>query len=186
MLISKFSNNAVEKRIADTEQRYHFTFPDQHKKFLLKYNGGYTPNTTFKAKGVSSDLRGFFGVGDVGLSLDNEPLKLWAERNLFPIACDSFGNLVVMGINDESSGKVFFCDHENGYAADFLAESLVDFLRCCVSEGISPESTRSVKEREDALIAKGRGYIITDALRKLWQDEIDKYSKMILEEVSID
>lgn len=42
---------------------------------------------------------------------------------------------------------------------------------------------RSIKEREAALIAKGRGSIITDDLRKMWQDEIDKYGNMIQEEV---
>ena len=33
--------------------------------FLHKYNGGHTPKTKFNARGISSDLRGFFGVGDV-------------------------------------------------------------------------------------------------------------------------
>ena len=51
---------------------------------------------------------------------------------------------------------------------------------------ISEASRRSIKEREDALIAKGRGNIITDDLRKMWQAEIDKYGSMLQEEVVVD
>jgi len=35
----------------------------QTKAFLLRYNGGYTPKIKFKAKGISSDIRGFYGGG---------------------------------------------------------------------------------------------------------------------------
>ena len=45
---------------------------------------------------------------------------------------------------------------------------------------------RSIKEREDALIANGRGHVITDALRKIWQAEIDKYGNMVQEELFVD
>ena len=51
---------------------------------------------------------------------------------------------------------------------------------------ISEASRRSIKEREDALIAKGRDNIITDDLRKMWQAEIVKYGNMVQEEVLID
>lgn len=43
-----------------------------------------------------------------------------------------------------------------------------------------------MKEREAILLAKGRGNIITDDLRKMWQAEIDKYESIIQEEVLID
>lgn len=35
-------------------------------------------------------------------------------------------------------------------------------------------------------IAKGKGNNITDGLRKMWQEEIDKYSDIIQEEVLIE
>ena len=74
MLISKFSNCNVEEKIIDIERQNEVILPAQYKNFLHKYNGGYTPKTKFKAGKISSDLRGFFGVGDVKLSLDDVEL----------------------------------------------------------------------------------------------------------------
>ena len=57
-------------------------------------NGGHTPKTKFKVRGISSDLRDFFGVGDVALSLNKLKLGEYLKGNLFPIDCDSFGNYI--------------------------------------------------------------------------------------------
>lgn len=51
---------------------------------------------------------------------------------------------------------------------------------------ISEASKLSIEEREAILIANGKGDIITDGLREMWQAEIKKYSNMIQEEVLID
>ena len=59
MLISKFLNSNVEEKIAAIERKYEIILPAQYKKFLDKYNGGYTPKTKFKAGKISSDLWGF-------------------------------------------------------------------------------------------------------------------------------
>ena len=67
-----------------------------------------------------------------------------------------------------------------------MAENLQEFIKCCKSEKIKEASKRSIKEREEILIANGRGDNITDGLRQLWQAEIDKYGNMIQEEVVID
>lgn len=80
MLISKFSNCNVEEKIIDIEKQYKIILPTQYKNFLHKYNGGYTPKTKFKVGKISSDLRGFFGIGDVKLSLDDIELGDWLEK----------------------------------------------------------------------------------------------------------
>ena len=67
-----------------------------------------------------------------------------------------------------------------------MAENLQEFIKCCKSEKIKEASKRSIKEREEILIANGRGDNITDGLRQLWQAKIDKYGNMIQEEVVID
>ncbi|MEY8268972.1 SMI1/KNR4 family protein [Lachnospiraceae bacterium 64-25] len=108
------------------------------------------------------------------------------RKNIFPIACDSFGNYIMIGLSNDDAGKIYFCDHEKGNKAEYVAESLKKFILCCKSEMISEASRRSIKEREDALIAKGRDNIITDDLRKMWQAEIVKYGNMVQEEVLID
>lgn len=186
MLISKFSNCDIEEKVLELEKRYKITLPAQYKKFLYKYNGGDTPKTKFKAGRVSSDLRGFFGIGDVKLSLDAVGLEEWLQKNVFPIARDSFGNHLVIGLCNNNAGKIYFCDHEKGNKAECVAENFKKFLECCESGTISEASRRSIKEREEALIARGRGNIITDDLRKMWQAEIDKYGSMVQEEILVD
>lgn len=187
LLISKFYDSTIDikKEIQNIEMEYHIVLPNQYKDFLMRYNGGYTPKTNFRIKKVSSDLRGFLGVGNAKLNLRDIELTDWVKKNLFPIACDSFGNYILLGLGDDE-GKVFFADHEKGYASKFLAQDVKDFIGCCKSEVIGDEFTQSIEEREAYLVAKGRGDIITDGLRKMWQCEIDKYKDIMQEEVFLD
>lgn len=186
MLISKFLKCKVENQVEEMEKEYGIVLPKCYKKFIYKYNGGYTPKTEFKVGKISSDIRGFYGVGNVELSFDTVELREWTEGGFLPIALDSFGNYLVIGLDNNNDGKIFFCDHELGYKMECIAENLNAFFKRCKSEKISEASRRSIKEREEALIARGRGSIITDALRQMWQAEIDKYGNMVQEEVILD
>ena len=58
------------------------------------------------------------------------------------------------GLSNDDAGKIYFCDHEKGNKAEYITENLTKFIECCKSEIISDASRRSIKEREDALIAK--------------------------------
>lgn len=183
MLISKFADENVDEKVKELEEKYIISLPNQYKDFLCKYNGGYTPKTKFKVGEISSDIRGFYGVGNVKLSFDTIQIGEWIEKNLLPIAIDSFGNYLLIGLRNDGNGKIFFCNHEAGNEVECIAENLKNFFKYCKSEKISETSKLSIKEREDALIARGRGAIITDALREMWQAEIEKYGNMIQEEV---
>ena len=186
MLISKFADSNVDGRVEEIENEYNISLPNNYRDFLCKYNGGYTPKTKFKVGRISSDIRGFYGVGNVKLSFNTIELGEWIDKGLLPIATDSFGNHLVIGLDNDSSGKIFFCNHETANKMECIAENLKVFFKHCKSEKISEVSRLSIKEREEALIAKGRGSIITDTLRQMWQAEIDKYENMIQEEVVID
>lgn len=186
MLISKFADGNVNERVNEMEKKYIISLPNQYKDFLCKYNGGYTPKTKFKVGKISSDIRGFYGVGNVKLSFDTIQMREWVDNSFLPIATDSFGNYLLIGLENDSNGKIFFCNHEEGNKVECIADNLKDFFKYCKSEKISEASRLSIKEREDALIARVRGAIITDALRQMWQAEIDKYENMIQEEVIID
>ena len=105
------------------------------------------------------------------------------EKGVFPIACDTFGNYILIGLGS-NEGRIFFCDHEKGNQFEPISNSFEEFVSYCKSELISEVSKKSIKEREAALMAKGRGHIITDDLRKMWQAEIDKYGNMQQEEVT--
>lgn len=185
MLIAKFDNSNVAEKIAILESQYHFAFPQQYKEFLLRYNGGYTPRTKFKIKRISTDLKGFYGIGTAELSLKQENIEVWIKKRLFPIACDSFGNIILLCIAKDKYGSVFFSDHENGMACSPISNDFSSFLRMCKSDKIPDAARRSVDERKADLIARNRENIITPALIDMWKKEIDKYSGMIQEEVTI-
>ena len=54
-------------------------------------------------------------MGGVKLSLNTLDLREWLDKKILPIACDSFGNYIVIGLDDQNTGKIYFCDHEMGY-----------------------------------------------------------------------
>lgn len=187
MLISKFENNNVEEKINELESRFHISLPTSYRKFLCKYNGGDTPETGYKAGRKSSDLRAFYGLGNVRYSIDRfNNLSEWIGNGLFPIACDSFGNYIAIGVNEDAYGKIYFSDHELGFAKSVIADDFKGFVAKCKSQVINEKCKRSIKEREESMIAKGRGHAITDTLRKTWQAEIDKYGNMVQEKLVVE
>ena len=129
MLISKFENNNAEERIAELENRFHISLPTSYRKFLCKYNGGDTPETRYKAGRKSSDLRAFYGLGNVRYSIDCfDNLSEWIDNGLIPIACDSFGNYIVIGVNEDTYGKIYFSDHEDGFRKSVIADDFNEFI----------------------------------------------------------
>lgn len=181
MFISKFGGTDILNRIDEYEDLIGKKLPVQFRKFLNNYNGGETPNTSFKCNGISSDLKGFYGLGEVKYPLKRE--NVFESNGIFYllVALDSFGNEILL---DLQSGSVFFRDHENE-GIKRLADTLCDFICACESKPINPSSVKSVEEREKDLINKGRGHIITEALRNMWRAEIKKYSSIVTEEVKL-
>lgn len=181
MKISKFGITNAEEIISVYEDAIGMRLPEELSLFIKKYNGGETPNTRFKCEQISSDVKGFYGFGNVKFSLDKvKPLEYY-ERKYLPIALDSFGNDIVM---DLQTGEVVFSDHETGNLT-VLCDDLRSFISICNSEPASSNAVKSVEQRERELIDRGRGNIITDTLRDMWRAEIDKYEAMDLENVFI-
>lgn len=178
MLISKFGNTS-NKFVSEFENIMGFTFPKQYRTFIEKYNGGETPLTHFNINGISSDLKGFYGVGNVKYSLDSIQIEEINKICYLPIAMDSFGNSILIEIN---KGEIFFKDHENGNVTK-IGSSLVDFINKCESKVVNKNSIKSVEEREQDLISCGRGDIITDSLRNMWRAEIKKNNELVQEEI---
>lgn len=186
MLISKFENDKIESKIVELESDNCILLPKQYRTFLCKYNGGYTPKTKFKVGKISSDIRGFYGLGDVEYTLDKCEIKKWIQEGFFPVANDSFGNYILIGVEEKKYGKIFFSNHEEGNKMECIGEDFVSFLANCKSDKISDTAKKTIKEREAALIAKGRESVITNDLRQMWQKEIDKYRNITQEAVIID
>ena len=182
MLISKFKRADINEEIRALEEKCDCVFPEHYRQFLEKYNGGYTPKTSFRAR-ESSDVRGFYGVSDAKMNFDEIELDDWLPEKVIPIATDCFGNYIVIGIKDRRYGKVYFSDHELNWKLTNIAPDFKAFVKLCKSHKIG--HIRSIEEREAALIANGYAENITDGIKKMWQEEIDKYKEIVQETVSI-
>lgn len=175
MLISKYGNARKKDILAICS-----TLPEDFVAFLEKYNGGDTPETSFSIGKISSDIVAFYGIGDVKHSYSSiTPFEVDGFHFL-PIAFDSFGNQIVITLEN---GIIAFLDHEKNTTPVALANSFKNFLSLVKSKSIDPKHTKSVVEREKEMIARGKGANISDALRTLWQNEIEKYSGYQQEEV---
>lgn len=186
MLISRFGTEDCSARVSELEAKYGMILPGEYRAFLCKYNGGYTPKTSFKIGGAASDLRGFFGGGSAKLNFGNLDLAGWVAEKMFPIACDSFGNYVVIGLEGELYGKIYFRDHETKKKLNLICDSFTTFLGHCRSGRISDAAKRPVAEREADLTAAGKGDRITDALRRMWQVEVERYAHLTQERVVLE
>lgn len=185
MLISKFDTESIEEKVAKFENSYEIRLPEQYKSFLYRYNGGRTPKTNFKIGRESFDLRAFYGLGDVKYSFsDLDDLEIWLKKKLLPIACDSFGNKIVISLDEGTQGRIFFCDHEKSYKTTACTENLKEFIKICKSKKIG--SVWTIEEREQHVIACGNGHIIDDELKSMWQEEIDLYSGIVQETAVIE
>lgn len=179
MLISKFNGNNILELMETYEELLKIKFPTELCKFIKKYNGGETPETKFNHNGISSDLKAFYGLGQVKYSYSDVEIIDYEEKKYLPFAFDSFGNQLVIDISSE---EVCFQDHESG-SIRRLVNSLTEFINICESSYINTEQVKSVEERERELINNGRGNIITDELRGMWRAEIEKYKSINQEKV---
>ena len=193
MLISKFDTTDIEKKIADFESKHGISLPEQYRGFMLKYNGGDTPETDFKCKRTSSDVRAFFGIGcDDYYSFENlfekvlawsDPLPKYIKKGFLPIAEDSYGNYILIGISEENIGQIFFADHEKGGRRKLLTDDFAGFIRSCTTGEIDLSDIETPEAKEQRMIAEGKGDRINDFVRKIWKDNYELYSNLHPEEV---
>ncbi|GIO24385.1 SMI1/KNR4 family protein [Oceanobacillus sp. J11TS1] len=185
--IFKFNNEDVEKNIKEFKEANKVTLPQQYEEFLKKYNGGNTPKTNFKINGVSSDIRAFFGFGNASKDYnflflkENDFLKNHLDKQFLPIATDSFGNIIVIGIGKENNGEIHFFDCEKSLYKH-LRDNFEEFIQKVKSKKFV---VRSIEERIHDMKESGSNIEIDEDLINLWQSEIDKYSGSKQEKVII-
>ena len=180
MLIAKYGKGK-EKIIQKFEDKYDIKFHSEYRNFLIKYNGGETPKTTFKKGKRQEDVRYLFGLNteeSIEKQLEYFDHK---EKGCIPIGEDVFGNYFTIGITDENSGLIYFCDHERGYRKTEIAKSFNDFISKCTSAPF--EKPMRPKEIEKKIIEEGRAHIINEHLRKYWKEQYKHYKRMVQEEV---
>lgn len=190
MLISRFDNTNIEEHIIRLEKQYNIVLPEEYKRFLLKYNGGETPKTKFRLNKVNSDIKAFYGLGNVNMHynfqklIDNmNILEDYIEDDMLPIATTTSGDDIAIAIGSEENGSVYFRYHDRGKKYIKLADSLCAFATKCKSEKIG--RVRTIEERRQSMIEKGMGRYIDDILIQDWQAEIDKYANIHQEEFEL-
>lgn len=155
--------------------RIYSSLPDDYIIFLNKYNGGDTPKTTFRLNKISSDIRFFYGFTpdekykDITLLFLNSDMINLIDDGYFPIAEDSFGNYILLGLTSKTG--VYFFDHETQKITK-LADSFSLFVKAITSKKFQP---KSIEERISKMKDVGSTVEVTPELMKMWKSEIDKY-----------
>lgn len=189
MLISKLDNRDADRSIRAFEEKYGVTLPNDHKAFLLKYNGGYTPKTKIRAGRVSTDVRGLFGFSNGDPYLDilcffkEQAVKDFLADKVLPVGSNVFGDCFLIGICDENKGNVYFRYHDRKRNDILIAESFKAFVDKCKSENVG--HIPSIDERKALLRSNGNAHLINPAMIAGWQAEIDRYKNIVQEEVDI-
>ncbi|MDR1451398.1 MAG: SMI1/KNR4 family protein [Helicobacteraceae bacterium] len=113
----------TENKIVELETKLGYSFPEEYRTHLLKYNGGKCKPNVFSFiennKETKSSIDWFLAIYEG--KYDN--LKLYMDMYIFeekrlpdyfiPIAHDSGGNLVCISCSENENGFVYFWDHEN-------------------------------------------------------------------------
>jgi len=174
MLIIRVKNKNNKKEVTAFEQAQAFVFPPPYRNFLLKYGGGETPQTEFHSGKVNSDISHFFGFGEEAYTNYNHQIKTLAFSDFIkdaylPIAGNSFGDHILLGIATTNEGAVFFRYHDRPKRYIKIAADFPAFVVLCKSTKVTPP--RSIKERKRIVTAAGNAHIIPEAVPH-WKREI--------------
>ena len=176
--IFPYDTEGVEQAIADFEDKFTIKFPEEYKEFLIKYNGGNTLQTSFKIKKESQDIRAFYGFENADYEynfqylIDHDFLSDYIEVDYLPIAEDSFGNYILLGIAKQNYNLIAFFDHEKQKIIPFHL-SFKEFIATIKSKVCK---IKSIDERIQKMKEVNSPVIVDDELIAIWQEEIDRYA----------
>lgn len=187
MLISKYGN-VDEKILNEFFDKREVVLPELYRKFLIKYNGGETPNTYFTNDIVNTDVRAFYGVKvngeyDFYKSCKKSKWKKYLKDGMLQIAVNCFGDDILLCVMGKNQGKVYFKYHDEPKDYELMANSFIEFINNCESEQIG--HIKTIEERKQMLIQSGMGSRINEFMIEGWKEEIDRFSAYHQEEVTI-
>ncbi|MDF7670803.1 SMI1/KNR4 family protein [Orbaceae bacterium ESL0721] len=187
LYIFSFDNSNVAEKIALFEETLGIKIPDTYRDFLKKYNGGQTIDAYFDINGESSDIRCFYGFEEqneyCGFSqlMQDDSFTSAIENGYLPIAEDSWGNSIVIGISELNYGEISFYDHEID-TYNYLCPNFKDFISQIESQEYVP---LSIEERIQELKECNSKIQVDDGLVKLWQEEIDELANLKQQKVEL-
>lgn len=187
MLISKSEYSITETDILRYGSDRDFVFPQEYKEFLLKYNGGETPETDFNLARISSDISVFYELrkGKSGLELYDIEFKVheFLRDDMLPIAENSFGDYIFICVAGCEYGKVFFQYHDRPKRYIKISDSFKIFVQKCKSKKIG--HCRTIEERIQGRIDAGITLEVLPIEIADWQEEIDYFSRIHQEKVEL-
>ena len=176
--IFPFDKTGVSEALAQFEENHDILLPEEYRTFLINYNGGNTLQTSFKIKKESSDIRAFYGFENADYDynfqylIDHDFLSDYIEVDYLPIAEDSFGNYILLGIAKQNYNLIAFFDHEKQKIIP-LHLSFKEFLTTIKSRVCK---IKSIDARIQKMKEVNSPVIVDDELKAIWQEEIDKYA----------
>ena len=176
--IFPFDKTGVSEALAQFEKNHDILLPEEYRTFLINYNGGNTLQTSFKIKKESSDIRAFYGFENADYEynfqyfLDHDFLSEHIQAGYLPIAEDSFGNYILLGIAKQNYNQIAFFDHEKQKIIPFHL-SFKEFLATIKSKVYK---IKSIDERIQKMKEVNSPVIVDDELKAIWQEEIDRYA----------
>ncbi|MBR1738652.1 MAG: SMI1/KNR4 family protein [Firmicutes bacterium] len=137
MLISKFDTENIREKISGFENKHCIKLPKPYEIFMIKYNGGKTPETKFKTGIKSLDIRAFYGIDTEEYDInDLYEIDRFIGSGVLPIACDMSGNYIAIGLGEDNNGEIYFLENKKGCGKKKIADCLLEFISKCQSEEI--------------------------------------------------
>lgn len=134
------------EKIQHFEKQICVEFPEDYVRFLANFNGGKPEPHTFEYK-LRDGRVWTGGVRDLfGFDLDNfRSIDFFADmrgdrvpENMIPIGVDDGGNFILLALNGQEKGKIYFWDHNEESEDDeppsydniyFVANNFTEFLK---------------------------------------------------------
>jgi hypothetical protein len=115
--MNKTGPDLSEEELAAFETEKSLQLPEGYRNFMLRYNGGQpVPKSfNFPESENGSSVGVFYRIkkdGTNSLQFVMQQFEGRMPEDLLPVAGDTFGNQICLGLEGESRGKVFFWDHE--------------------------------------------------------------------------
>ncbi len=108
----------TNRDIIELESKINVKLPSDYKRFLLLHNGGHPKQNCYPCiddNMEGSDIDSFLAFYEGSINSLITDINIYEDRipkGFIPIACDSGGNLVCLGIGDDKYGMIYFWEHE--------------------------------------------------------------------------
>jgi SMI1-KNR4 cell-wall len=133
-----------DNKLDQAESVFGGKLPQSYREFLKENNGGRPTSSQFhfvSNEGTPEDstIQYFFALYDGRTGSLYNKMEVYRNRvpaGHLPIACDPFGNLILIPIMDERDVAVYFWDHENESDREptfanvsLIADSFINFIK---------------------------------------------------------